>query len=159
MRPDIKEACKDETLWLVDDITSEIAGIHVDHLEPLRKEWDHRSIAWKELLELEPRLAALLGVIHATKVPSGKDPAKLWYAHIKPRLMKLVGYTATRKNPALRSSAAYDTAYQKLYKELIEQRNCEHATEEFPKFWDGPATQPILDGDNEGGVWDPAVWD
>ena len=140
MRSDIQEARADEALWLLCDTLDEISGIPFDPEEQLRKVWDHRAIAWKELVGLEPRLTTLLDVIHVSIVPPGKDPAKLWYAHIKPRLQKLVGHTAIRKNAALRSPAAYDTAYQKLYKELIEQRNCEHAHTLFPRLWDGPAT-------------------
>ena len=90
MRTDIKEARADEALWLLCDTLDEISGIPFDPEEQLRKVWDHRAIAWTELVELEPRLTTLLDVIHVAIVPPGKDPAKLWYAHIRPRLKMLI---------------------------------------------------------------------
>jgi hypothetical protein len=46
----------------------------------------------------------------------------IWYDEIKPVLVKLVGWSA--RNPALRTTEAYDVAYQYLYNLLPDCRDC-----------------------------------
>ena len=89
--------------------------------------WDGGEISWDELVELEQDLHWMLEAIRLIRRP--KAPASfcanmIWYGCFKQRMMQLVGKTCRRKNAALRSSAAYDTAYHKLYDALPDCRNC-----------------------------------
>ena len=89
--------------------------------------WDGGDISWDELVDLEPDLHWMLEAIRLIRRP--KAPAsfcanRLWYGVFKQRLMQMVGWSCRRKNAALRSSAAYDCAYHKLYDALPDCRNC-----------------------------------
>ncbi len=111
------------------------------------------DLSWERLVELEPELAKLEREVQAYRKLDRLQrqilalPVDLpleafrwaattcanaiWYGYggypgIKPRLLGLVGWHA--RNPALRSSAAYDLAYRRLYDGLPGCRNC-------PCFW------------------------
>lgn len=107
------------------------------------------ALSWERLVELEPELAKLEREVQAYRKLDRLQrqilalPVDLpleafrwaattcanaiWYGYggypgIKPRLLGLVGWHA--RNPALRSSAAYDLAYRRLYDDLPGCRNC-----------------------------------
>lgn len=88
--------------------------------------WEGDNISWDELTALEPKLKTMLTIILALAPnPSESWCAnKVWYDVFKPRMKNLVGWTCFRKNPALRSSQAYDVAYEKLYGLLPACRDC-----------------------------------
>ncbi|BAH74204.1 hypothetical protein [Solidesulfovibrio magneticus] len=89
--------------------------------------WEGGAISWEELVEIEPDLRWMLQaikLIRRPKAPASFCANRIWYCCFKPRLLQLVGHSCRRKNSALRSSAAYDTAYQKLYNALPDCRNC-----------------------------------
>jgi hypothetical protein len=93
-----------------------------EHVPPLGRE-----PTWAELVRLEPRLLALQRDIRAV---DGSDPHfcanKVWYrpGGFKDRLCQLVGWYAERDDPVLRSSEAYDVAYDHLYRQLPPCRDC-----------------------------------
>ena len=89
--------------------------------------WNGGAVAWDDLVTMEPQLKAMWEAIRLLRRP--KRPASfcanhLWYDVFKPRLTQLVGWSCRRKNPALRSSEAWDTAYRKLYDVLPDCRDC-----------------------------------
>lgn len=84
----------------------------------LKNEFMTLAIAEPRLFELESEVIGY--VSEADKLGQNFNPNDKWYgfgAHkgegIKPELITLVGYSAI--NPELRTSAAYDTAYQYLF--------------------------------------------
>ncbi len=86
-----------------------------------------RKPTWGELVRLEPRLRVLQRDVKAV---DGSDPHfcanRVWYARggFKERLCCLVGWEAERDDPVLRSSEAYDVAYDRLYNLLPPCRDC-----------------------------------
>jgi len=91
----------------------------------LKHEFMTLTIAEPRLFELESEVAAY--VAKADKMGQKFNPDDKWYGFgqhkgegVKPELVTLVGLSAA--NPELRTSAAYDTAYQYLYG-LISGRN------------------------------------
>ena len=80
-------------------------------------------MTWKEIIKIEPALAALLK--EAKKV-DGRDKQfcanAVWYKNFKPRLVHLVGFDA--RNQELNSSEVYDIAYQKIYQVLPPCKEC-----------------------------------
>ena len=90
-------------------------------------DWMGGSITWEEVAELEPKLDVMYRTIRMLRRPP--RPAifcadRTWRAIFRPRLKNLVGWTAQRKNSALRSSQAYDAAYQKLCRAMPDCRGC-----------------------------------
>lgn len=85
-----------------------------------------RKLTWREIARIEPRLGELLKEIRAERDSGG--PAycanEVWYTRYKPRLVDLVGWGADSDNELMRTSAAYDLAYSKLYDVLPPCRNC-----------------------------------
>lgn len=86
-------------------------------------------MTFNDLLRLEPGLAALLAeafLYHATASVRFCVNA-VWYGYpghypgLKQRMCELVGWTS--KDPRLRSSAAYDVAYETIYRALPD---CDH---------------------------------
>jgi hypothetical protein len=87
--------------------------------------------SWTELTQLEPRLLDLAREALEASPSKGKYCANAeWYGYggqqgIKPRLCLLVGHEAAHFAPELlRTSAAYDVAYQTIYYALPD---CDHA--------------------------------
>ncbi|MDP9471721.1 MAG: hypothetical protein M3Q71_13835 [Chloroflexota bacterium] len=86
---------------------------------------------WEDLVEREPRLADLR--VAAERIRPTADASfcanAVWYGYgghlgLKPRLIRLVGWGAQIHDPVLRSSDAYDVAYQTLYHLLPDCRGC-----------------------------------
>lgn len=77
------------------------------------------------LIALEPGLRSLLALVSEEARFAQCEPDYCangcWYQHIKPKLVRLVGHLASR--PELRSSAAYDIAYQGLYRLIPDCRH------------------------------------
>ncbi len=70
------------------------------------------------LVKLEPALLTIMADALKTVSESKKTPNelnKLWYRDFKPRMERLVGMHIIRDNPTLRTSIAYDCAYEVLY--------------------------------------------
>jgi hypothetical protein len=82
--------------------------------------------AFLELSSLEPKLRRLLVDIKAVRAEArGRKhfcANRRWYGGFKKRLCSLVGFDARDAEPALRSPAAYDTAYAYLYHHLPDCR-------------------------------------
>lgn len=79
----------------------------------------------EELFREEPGLARLEKRIRAER-KHRRDPSycanQAWIFEFKPELVKLVGWRAQK--PQLRTSEAYDAAYDALYRLLPDCRNC-----------------------------------
>lgn len=106
------------------DVISAAELVSKDDREEAIPTWKGGAISWSELVFLEPQLKTFLDVIKALAPPT-KAPwcsNKAWYDIFKPRMKNLVGWSCTRKNPALRSSQAYETAYKTLYHSLPASR-------------------------------------
>lgn len=84
------------------------------------------KMTFEELAKIEPRLKTLLKEAQAIKDPGGPSfcANHIWYKPLgfKDRLNKLVGWEA--KDERLKSSEAYDLAYEKIYDSLPPCRNC-----------------------------------
>jgi len=72
----------------------------------------NHQLNWNHLCELEPRLRILCNAARIRRNEIGPSAAyDEWYVVWKPRLCRLVGWGAASQNPTLKSSAAYDVAY------------------------------------------------
>ena len=82
------------------------------------------SFDWVSLIEIEPRLAELYEEVRKLKDPGGGYfcAETIWHRRIKPQLVALVGFRAHA--PRLRSMAAYDLAFEKLYGAMPPCRGC-----------------------------------
>jgi hypothetical protein len=81
-------------------------------------------MTFADLASLEPQLGALLREARHVDASSDAFCANgVWYGSFKPRLLLLVGWEAS--NPALRTSEAYDLAYETIYDALPD---CRHKT-------------------------------
>jgi hypothetical protein len=77
------------------------------------------------LCEKEPYLATLLAQARAVHDDTSKPSFcanHVWVDVLKPQLLELVGWEA--RNPELRTSEAYDLAYDVIYEALPACRNC-----------------------------------
>jgi hypothetical protein len=83
------------------------------------------QITWQQIVRAEPRLIVLL---QEAKSVDDTDPHfcanEVWYAQggLRDRLTELVGWGA--QNPVLRTSEAYDVAYNKVYGALPDCKDC-----------------------------------
>jgi hypothetical protein len=84
------------------------------------------KLTWRELVKIEPELGVLLKEIRQVKDLGGPSfcANQIWYSQYKERLCRLAGWEAQKDDPRLRSEAAYDLAYDKLYYTLPDCRNC-----------------------------------
>ncbi len=77
------------------------------------------------LCEKEPRLRGLYAQARAIR-DDRHTPSfcanNVWVNALKPQLLELVGWEA--RNPDLRTSEAYDLAYEMVYEALPDCRNC-----------------------------------
>src|SRR5688572_27285202 len=90
-----------------------------------------KPLTWATLVAMEPQLAGLLA--DAKQEHMNGDPGycahRVWYGYddgpgLKGRLCQLVGWGREAPGPAvLRSPAAYDVAYQKVYQALPDCRH------------------------------------
>lgn len=84
------------------------------------------DITFDSLVKIEPRLYLLLKeaqqyrIEHYERSPNGY--LDTWYKVIKPKLVKLVGYSAEGPEPELHTSRAYDICYQFLFYALTSKR-------------------------------------
>jgi len=100
------------------------------------QEFDHADLrmpkppTWAALVAAEPRLGALLA--EARRVSARGKPDfcanAVWYGWgnhrgFKPRLIHLVGFWAEGADPILHTGAAYDIAYQRIYRALPDCRH------------------------------------
>ena len=80
-----------------------------DYCYRLRPQDERASFReFAQLCEIEPALAELLLEVMRTQPTTDQ-----FYGWVKPRLRNLTGWSA--RNPALRTSEAYDTVYELLY--------------------------------------------
>ena len=79
---------------------------------------------WEALVEIEPFLEGLREQAKAIVDKGGEQFCAnvAWYNKIKPQLVELVGFEASKKQ--LRSMNAYDFVYEVVYNELPDCRNC-----------------------------------
>lgn len=93
---------------------------------PSGREEDAISLTWKELAKIEPRLGTLKHAVLG--IDSTDEPNfcanRIWYAQLKPRLKKLVGWYSTSPDSRLRTETAYALAYRHLYDLLPGCRDC-----------------------------------
>src|SRR5262249_55566059 len=81
----------------------------------------YRQPTFEELVAIEPRLELLRKQARAFRPVSGAfDSLSYWLRWLKPQLCQLVGWhTKDESKPELlRTSAAYDVAYETIYEEL-----------------------------------------
>lgn len=74
-----------------------------------------------KLCAVEPRLWSLYRKAKREKPGPGFCANRVWYVTLKPQLVQLVGWHAER--PELRTSHAYDLAYDTIYEALPD---CQH---------------------------------
>ncbi len=82
-------------------------------------------LTWSVLVEHEPRLKHLERTVRKVKDEGGESfcANEWWYERgLKDQLVLLAGWSA--RNPRLRSEAAYDLAYDRLYDLLPDCRDC-----------------------------------
>lgn len=88
-------------------------------------EWKGGRVTWEQVADLVPDLKLMLKLAKSIRRPKGSWCSnRMWYAIFKPRLQELVGDGCPRKNPMLRSSEAYDVAYNTIYNALPPCRDC-----------------------------------
>lgn len=85
---------------------------------------------WRKLVALEPGLQALLDEIKAIDGSHPNFCANACFfgfregGSFKRRMTELVGWLARLDEPALKTSAAYDVAYEALYGALPDCKDC-----------------------------------
>lgn len=81
-------------------------------------------LLWRDLAREEPRLTQLR---KQARQVAGDNPHfcanGVWYREIKPQLIRLVGW-GRKGHSLLGTMAAYDLAYQTIYDELPDCRDC-----------------------------------
>ncbi len=80
------------------------------------------EISWGHLVRLEPRLA-LLAVEARRHGRQSQGSVRPFHRHVKPPMMKLVGWFAESGNPMLKSQLAYNVAYTHLLNEYFAAHN------------------------------------
>lgn len=83
-----------------------------------------KEARWEALVEVEPLLEGLREQAKQIEDAGGKSfcANTAWYNKLKPQMVELVGFEASKKQ--LRSMDAYDLAYDVVYNELPDCRNC-----------------------------------
>lgn len=75
----------------------------------------NNQLNWYSLCRLEPRLDLLCNAARQRRNEIGPSAAyDEWYVVWKPQVCRLVGFGAISDHPTLRSSAAYDLAYDHI---------------------------------------------
>ena len=82
-------------------------------------------MTWDEIAVVEPRLQELYD--EARAVRDGKKEGRfcanmIWSERFRPRLVRLAGFYAAKED--LRTTTAYEIAYEKIYRPLPACRNC-----------------------------------
>ena len=93
-----------------------------------------RRLTWAELVEREPALGQLEREVRALRRqprPANFCANEVWYGFgrwrgmgFRERVVGLVGWCARSADPDLRTSAAYDVAYRRLYESLPDCGDC-----------------------------------
>ena len=83
-------------------------------------------LTWETLIARESELARLRADVEAVEDIGGPYfcANKIWYIRFKPRLGELVGWSARKDDPLLRSPQAYALAHKTLYRLLPDCRDC-----------------------------------
>lgn len=88
-------------------------------------------VTWEELVRLEPALESLRSKASAVRDTGGRSfcANRVWFGSadrvaLKAQLDELVGWGVRWGDAVLRSKAAYDVAYDRIYNELPACRNC-----------------------------------
>jgi hypothetical protein len=87
-----------------------------------------KTITFKALVRLEPRLLALLRAVKAEKRRAKHDPGycanRTWFSRFEERLYRLIGWERRSGGPPeLRTSEAYNLAVEELYEGLPDCRH------------------------------------
>ncbi len=84
-----------------------------------------KRLTWPELMQRDARLAALAAAVKVTQAGRDFCANTVWYAGVgfKAQLCEVVGFTSENPDAALRTPAAYDVAYQHLYRLLPDCRH------------------------------------
>jgi hypothetical protein len=87
-------------------------------------EMPETDLTWRKIAAIEPRLSDLYDSVRRIKDPGGACfcAESLWHRRLKWQLQSLVGFRA--HEPRLRSMAAYDIAFEKIYHALPPCRGC-----------------------------------
>lgn len=84
-----------------------------------------KELTFDRLVRLEPRL---LGLVQEAALVNDSAPNfcanEIWSEQFKPRLMRLVGWYAECAHPEVQDEAAYQVAYDVVYRALPDCRNC-----------------------------------
>jgi len=75
-----------------------------------------KELTFEEIMTIEPKLRSLYEEAKHHPMRKGYCPTMTWYREYKPRLVRLVGWSA--KKEELRSHTAYDTAYEAISEAL-----------------------------------------
>ena len=91
-------------------------------------------MTWDEMKKADERLSLLEKDICCVK-DDGESPwfcaNRIWFEYFKPKLLNIVGFDRVRESREdfdddwFYSPAAYDVAYQSLYNNLPDCRNCD----------------------------------
>ena len=77
-------------------------------------------LTFVDLVKIEPRLGWLKDEARNYKYTTNESATSVWYREFKPRMEKLCGMYAVQSEGIIRSSAAYDIAYQEILSALPE---------------------------------------
>ena len=95
--------------------------------EPPEAPWQPgQPLTWTELVRREPKLQKLLAEIRRIRPKPGRPfcANRHWFELYDWRLDKLVGWHTNHPDPEMRTSRAYDTAFEVLYEALPDCRDC-----------------------------------
>ena len=82
------------------------------------------GITWAKIIEIEPRLKRAYKIAkneNKDELPENYCANEIFYRRLKPEIVELVGWSA--RDRRLRSSQAYDIAYEKILNALPD---CQH---------------------------------
>jgi hypothetical protein len=87
-----------------------------------------KALTFDQLAHLEPRLRRFLLDVQAEHRRAKHDPdycaTRTWFLRFEERLYRLIGWERRRKDhPVLRTSEAYDCAFEHLYEALPDCRH------------------------------------
>lgn len=84
------------------------------------------NLDWDEMVAIEPGLGALYREVRSLKDPGGSCfcAEMLWHRRYKARLAWLVGFRTHSDDMRLRTMAAYDVAFEKIYGAMPACRGC-----------------------------------
>lgn len=84
-----------------------------------------KLITWERIIQIQPRLEKMY---ERAKKVDGSDEHfcanHVWYGEYKQEICDLVGWQAKSNNPIIKTSKAYDIAYDKIYAVLPPCKDC-----------------------------------